>query len=222
MLFWFCSVGAWSGAAQLDSTMLNKDFQFEDGVYRSLSDFQLNQPTYAWSELDAQLVANPNNFSAVAAYIHTPSGDALSATEVWGISVDGLPYVRLAQEEIDAGDGVMRFAGLKVRGRLCLFAYTTEETKWVEIAAYNPLTGRPFRKGKVSQEVTVKHQYLLELATGIVAPFNRESLLGFIREDEQLSRTVRQLSDEEVSEKLYKCLLIYDDRNPIYLPVKGT
>ena len=114
----------------------------------------------------------------------------------------------------------MVFVGLKVRGKLCYYAYETKEERWVEIAAYNPLTGKPFRKGKVSKEIEVVREYLLHFENGQVRAFDKAGLLHFIEDDEQLWKTVDELTDEEVKRKLYKCLLIYDDRNPVYLPLK--
>lgn len=208
-------------SAQQDSMMLDKSFEFADGVYLSFEAFRANEPSYEWKEVEAKVASTPGSFSAQADFIIAKaSGDTLSRADIWGISLNGLPYVCLKKEE--AGDRPIKFAGMKVRGRISLYEYETEQTEWVEIAAYNPLTGKPFRRGKVSKSVTTTHQYLLDLTTGKVKPYNRDSLLGLIEDDQQLWRTVKELSKEEVGEKLYRCLLIYDDRNPIYLPVSNT
>jgi len=206
--------------SQQDSIMLDKSFQFENGIYLSFADFQANQPNYRWEEVDAKLAGTPGSFSAQADYLRIKGGDTLAAADIWGISLNGLPYICLKQRSQESG--LIQFAGFKVRGKLCLFTYETEKTEWVEIAAYNPLTGKPFRKGKVSKEVTVDHEYLLDFSSGTIQPFTREGLLGLIEDDNQLWRTVNELSEADAEEKLYRCLLIYDDRNPIYLPVKTT
>jgi len=219
LLLLFCLLPV-SFYAQQDSVMLDKSFQFADGVYLSFDAFRANEPSYEWRELDAKVAGTPGSFSAQADFFITKAGDTLSRADIWGICLNGLPYVCLKNEE--AGEGPIKFAGMKVRGRLCLYEFETQKTEWVEIAAYNPLTGKPFRRGKVSKSVTTEHQYLLDLTTGEIKPFNRSSLLSFIEDDEQLWRTVRDLSEEEAGEKLYRCLLIYDDRNPIYLPAPNV
>ena len=209
-----------SGMAQTDTTvMLDKDFRFLDGVYMNFEDFRNNTPTYPWEELDAQVVTSPSTFIAQADYIRTKSGDTLDVSGIWGISLNGLPYYRLESGAISTS-AAMVFVGLKVRGKLCYYAYETKEERWVEIAAYNPLTGKPFRKGKVSKEIEVVREYLLHFENGEVRAFDKAGLLHFIKDDEQLWKTVDELTDEEVKRKLYKCLLIYDDRNPVYLPLK--
>jgi hypothetical protein len=207
--------------AQQDSAMLDKRFEFRDGVYLTFEELQNNTPAYSWKELDTKLASSSSGASAQAEYIIVrASGDTLSKEGLWGISLNGLPYICLQDQ--GAGSTAMRFASLKVRGRLCLFTFETEKKEWVEIAAYNPLTGKPFRKGKVSKEVQVTHEFLLDFTTGEIQPFKKNNLLQLIKEDHQLWRTVNELSEDEADDKLYRCLLIYDDRNPIYLPLNNN
>jgi hypothetical protein len=215
-LYILCFVCCQIGFSQADSMMLDKDFKFLDGVYLSVEDFKANQPVYLWEEIEAQVVTSPSSLEAQADYIRKPNGELLTNEEIWGISLNGMPYISLK----NTNQTGLKFAGLKVRGKLCMFSYETKETEWVEIAAYNPLTGRPFRKGKVSKEVTKENKYILDFVSGAVLPFDRQSLLQFIVDDEKLWRTVEELEEDASDKKLYKCLLIYDDRNPVYLPVR--
>ena len=120
--------------------------------------------------------------------------------------------------ELPEAAHAMAFAGLRVRGRICYYAYDVEETKMIEIAAYNPLTGRPFRKGAVARKEAVTREEMLHFEDGRQSPFHKEAFLDWIADDPQLWRTVAELPEEELKEKLYKCLLIYDDRNPAYVP----
>ena len=202
--------------SQQDSTMLDKDFSFRDGIYLSVQDFQSNQPVYTWDEIEAQLVTVPSSHSAQADYIKIKEGEEINADDIWGISLNGMPYVCLVSEYAEKNTIV--FAALQVRGRLCYYTYEKKRTEWVEIAAYNPLTGRPFRKGKVSKEIKESYEYILNFTNGETEVFNKPGLLNFIKDDEQLWRTVNELSPSEVEQKLYKCLLIYDDRNPVFVP----
>ena len=202
--------------SQQDSMMLDKDFYFRDGIYLNIQDFQSNQPAYAWDEIEAQLVTVPSSHSAQADYIKIKGGEEINADDIWGISLNGMPYICLASEYADKNTIV--FAALQVRGRLCYYAFEKKRTEWVEIAAYNPLTGRPFRKGKVSKEIKESYEYVLNFSNGDTEVFDKPGLLKFIADDEQLWRTVNELSPSEVEQKLYKCLLIYDDRNPVFVP----
>ncbi|MCB0571276.1 MAG: hypothetical protein KDC66_16000 [Phaeodactylibacter sp.] len=204
-------------AAQTDSSLLDKGFRFQDGVYLSFDELRRNEPALSWNEVDAQLVSNMQAFSAQAAYIRRKGGGALPADSIWGFSLNGLPFVRLPDTVSVAG--AMAFAGLRVRGRICYFTYEAEETQMVEIAAYNPLTGKPFRKGVVPREKAVTKEYIMHFENGAVLPFGREAFQAWIEDDPQLWRTVVELPEAEAAEKLYKCLLIYDDRNQAFVPV---
>ena len=56
------------------------------------------------------------------------------------------------------------------------------------------------------------------LETGKIQPFGRATLQAWIEDDAQLWRTVSELTEAEAAEKLFKCLLIYDDRNQVLVP----
>ncbi|MCB0589390.1 MAG: hypothetical protein KDD06_29155 [Phaeodactylibacter sp.] len=207
------------GAAQPDSVQVTRDFQFTDGVYLAFEDFQANRPSLSWDEVDAQLVTSRQAFMAQAEYIRKKDGSFLPSDSIWGICLKGTPYILLP--DTATSKQVMVFAGLRVRGRICYYTYEAEESRTIEMAAYNPLTGRPFRKGAISREETVVRKRMLHFQDGRREVFSKEAFLDWITDDPQLWRTVDELSDKEAEEKLYKCLLIYDDRNPAYVPVKN-
>lgn len=89
--------------------------------------------------------------------------------------------------------------------------------KKVQVAAYNPLTGRPFRVGTVEREEEIIVEKIMRFETGEVAEFTFENVLAWIQDDPLLVETILELPDEEKQEKLFKCLLIYDDRNEVFL-----
>ena len=204
--------------AQPDSVQVTRNFQFEDGIYLTFEELQANRPSLSWEDVDAQLVASQQTFMAQVVYIRKKDGGQLLLDSIWGICLKGTPFVRLpdtAQEQ-----QAMMFSGLRVRGRIGYFTYEVEKTEMVEMAAYNPLTGRPFRKGAIPRKVAAVQEQILHFEDGRRNPFSREGFLEWIEDDQQLWRTVADLSDEEVQEKLYKCLLIYNDRNPVYVPAR--
>ncbi len=205
-------------ATQPDSVQVTRNFEFGDGIYLSFEELQANRPSLEWNEVDVQLVASQQSFTAQVAYIRRKDGSELPPDSIWGICLQGTPFIRLPDTAVNRQ--AMTFAGLRVRGRICYYTYEVEETRMVEIAAYNPLTGRPFRRGSVPKQVALVREKMLHFENGNQAAFSRENLLEWIKDDPQLWRTVAELSDEEAEEKLYKCLLIYDDRNPAYVPAR--
>lgn len=210
------SLGLNLAGAQPDSVLVTKNFKFEDGVYLTAGDWQQNRPAFTWEELDASLATNPQTFITQVESIRVrDSGASISPDSIWGISLGGIPYIRLDREA--SGTKATAFAGLRVRGKICYFSYPQDVTRQVQIKAYNPVTGRPFRSGVVDRTETVLREWMLDFRTGEVAEFNVENFQGWIADDPQLQRTVRELSPEEVEEKLFRCLLIYVDRNEVRL-----
>lgn len=204
--------------AQADSAQLKAAFRFQDGVYLSIASFQANQPDYQWKEVKAKLAANAESYRAQAEYIRPDKEAPLLRDDIWGIVLDGLPYIRIP-DTVTEDSSVLHFAGMRVRGRICYYEYEREEERLVEIKAYNPLTGRPFRRGNISKRETINESRILHLPTGQQGALDRSTLLSMIGDDAKMYRTVEELPESASTDMLYKCVLIYDDRNPIFMPV---
>ncbi len=205
-----------AASGQEDSVLITKNFKFRDGVYLTLAQWQANRPAYSWEEVDALLATNPQTFLTQVEKIRVrASGERINPDSLWGICLAGIPYVRIPKEE--ANKEVPTFAGLRVRGKICYFSYPSEVKRQVKVTAYNPLTKRPFRSGYVDRSETVDQEQMLDFTTGEVAPFEVGAFLEWITDDAQLVETVLALPDEEQKEKLFKCLLIYVDRHPVYV-----
>jgi len=211
-----------------DSLLLTKNFLFKDGVYLSLEALHRNAPDFAWDDLEALLTTSARAFVAKVARLKTKSGENIDLHSVLAISLEGVPYVRISQtrkversgmasEAEPSRERAVVFAGLKVRGKIAYFSYETDTTELVEILAYNPLTKRPFRKGNVPVKSTLAVEKIFYFPDGRIADFNRDRMLEWIGDDKQLWNTVNELGDDPNREKLYKCLLIYDDRNGFYI-----
>lgn len=201
--------------AQQDSVLLTKNFKFEDGIYLTLQDFQQNKPNYTWNEVSTNLATSHEGFIAQVEAIKI-DGHSLDLQQLWGICIGGIPYIRLPKGEVTEAATV--FAGLRVRGKICYFGYQQAVTEMQLVKAYNPLTGRAFRQGKIPVEKTMEYHFLLNFQTGQVVPFTKNNFLAWIKEDQQLWTTVQDLSTQEAQDKLFKCLLIYVDRNTVHLP----
>ena len=60
---------------------------------------------------------------------------------------------------------------------------------------------------------------MVNLETGSIANMEVSIFKKWIQDDQQLSNTINDLSVIEAREKLYKMLLIYNDRNPYFLMI---
>lgn len=198
-----------------NGTLVTKNFKFNDGLYLSFESFQDNNPDYNWVSLRASSVIIPENYTVKIEWIRLreEEGIEIPMDSIWGLTFNGIPYIRVSQEGKDFGF----FTALRVRGKICYFSYEAKETKMVDIAAYNPLTGRPYRQAKLPREVYAENEVMLDFESGELALFTPTNFLKWIKNDQDLVNTVKSLSNEDIQEKLFKCLLIYDDRNPVYI-----
>jgi hypothetical protein len=200
--------------AQSDTVQVTKNFRFRDGAYRSFADWQANKPSWPIDSLRVSAVTNPQTFLTQVEAIQHRNGTPLATDSLWGIVLDGIPYIRLPKGATPKS--LAAFAGLRLRGIICSYRYEDIEERIVEIQAYNPVTGVPFRKGKVKNRETVEHEYILHFRTGETLPFTRDNLVAWINDDQRLADAIRDIHEADLPEKLFKGLLIYVDRYPVY------
>ena len=201
-------------SAQTDSLILTKNYQFNDGVYLSFEAFQSNTPDYLWNDLRANLVTNPQTFLTQIQYIFIKKDEGdipLELNKIWGVSLAGIPYLKLT-DSLDK-KGMTSFAGLQLRGKICYYSFQEYKMVSIPIHAYNPYNGRPFRSSVIERKKNIKIEKILNFETGEIAELTVDNLKKWIQDDQKLLDTMNSLSDEELEEKLFKCLLIYCDRN---------
>ncbi len=216
------SVFSFKALAQKDSLILTKNYQFKDGVYLSFEAFQSNTPDYKWEELRANLVTNPKTFLTQVQYIFIKNEKEdirLDLNNIWCVSLGGIPYLKLPNDAIQKD--LTTFAGLQLRGKICYYSFEDYRMVKIPMHAYNPYTGKPFRSGIVEREKQLKFEKILNFETGEIVDLTVENLKKWIVDDQKLLDTMNSLSYEEVSDKLFKCLLIYVDRNVIRIKEKS-
>lgn len=199
-----------------EGPLVSKNFQFADGIYLSHTAFQHNQPDFPLSEIKANLFTNPQTFLTQVDSISVWQGKKLEPLDpmtIWIVCLGGIPYVRLPKGAVNKE--LATFAGLQLRGKICYFRYENLESRSIPMVAYNPATGKPFREAVVQRNVLVTYEKMLHFETGEIADFTVEHFLAWIQDDPELTISVRELGRDEVLEKLFKCLLIYDDRNVV-------
>ena len=220
-MWWATAIVAQSDAAPQDTVLLDNSFVFADGLYGSFDALKNNTPTHTWEEVYAQLFANPQTFVArLLSLDHRDQRTLLVADSLWGIVLEGVPYVRVPADA-HFGKGTP-FVGLKIRGRLAYYTWESRREEEVEIRAYNPLNGRPFRTGRVRKEIPVFYEQLLHFTDGHIEPFTINTVLAAIQSDTKLHRTLAELPEKEAWDQLYKMVQVFDDRNPFYLVVAAS
>ena len=202
------------GQEEQDTARITQTFQFNDGIYLSFESFQRNEPDISWFGLEASSIISDSKKTIKIDWLKRKAGDQdlIPMDSIWGICLNGLPYIQVENSQHPFGF----FTAIRVRGQICYFLYESKTTEMVEIKAYNPLTRRPFRKANLPREVDIELSKMLHFESGVILPFNKENFLSWIEDDPELWRTVNGFDEKEAKEKLFKCLLIYDDRHPIY------
>lgn len=203
--------------AQTDSLLVTKNFAFEDGVYLSFESFQRNEPAFSWDDLSANLFSNPQTYMAKVEYIQDKAtGKSISMDSIWGISLGGLPYIKIGS--LDRTSQLTNFAALRIRGKICYFDYEAFEEVAVPIKAYNPYTGEPYLESSVTRQKKVMEEWLMDFNSGEIIRLTPDNLKAWVADDAQLVDAINSLGDEAWEwEKLFKCILIYDDRHPTYI-----
>lgn len=218
---WLLPLLLWAplvAAAQTDSLPLDRDFRFADGLYRSFAALQSNTPDLRAAFMDGRMVILPEEYRLKVEALH-PKGRAdlaVSHTDMYALVIDGLPYLHIGYDSLRQ---FSEFAGLRARGRLSYFRY---DTSWVEqrvMTAYIPYTDRPFRQGSVSVEQQQTLHWVFDFTDGSRWLLSRDKLLARVAGDPALYRTVEALPPDAPFDDIYRCLLIYDDRHPLHLPV---
>jgi len=206
------------GQTSTDSLVLfNKDFQFKDGLYKNVEQLRSNQPQVALENLSGSLVWQENAYLLKVEELH-PMGRPdlqfnLDDFEI--ITYKGLPFFKVFEDSVRA---FTAYAGLRVRGHLSYFSYERSYTDSVMIKAYNPATGRPFRQQKIARPQRENIKTVINIATGERFDFKLENMFILLEDDPSLLKTIKALPPEEAREKMERFLLIYDDRNPLFLP----
>lgn len=216
----FGALLAGSAFAQSDSVWVSKNFLFREGIFLSYQSFRSNAPDMSWEEVEATLFTNPQTYLTHIREVKTAAGEgAIDPDSIWGICLQGIPYVRLERAWIQKE--LATFAPLELRGKICYFDFDRIDTVQVKMTAYNPANGLPFRQAMVDKEVEVNMPKILNFETGEVADFTRDNLLRWIAGDPALSQAALELGEDELESKLFKILLIYVDRNRVYIPMQG-
>lgn len=203
---------------QDSTTLLTNSFQFENGIYRTFEELKVNKPTYAWDEVET--FAHINREKKIVRFDLIEVIDSVNKllievnqNDFWGIVVEGIPYVRV----IDTMKKQIQFVELRTRGKLCYYYYESFEVREVPMIIYDPETQRPIWRQSVKNKIDVTIEKVLNFESGESVFFNIKNLKELIADDTQLSNTLADLKQAEAEQKLFKMLLIYNDRNKIYI-----
>ena len=201
--------------SQQEAEIVTKNYKFNDGVYFSFSDFKENQPVLRWEEVQGNLFSNPEAFTVKAETLKQktlgPSAENL-LDSIWGFSIGGIPYIKIEKKKEDL---LTLFSGMRVRGQLSYFSYEIREERDISFSAINPYTAKPFRRTVEKRNLKFKKEKILLFSTGEIMDYSYENMEILMKSDPTLLRALYQIEDYELEEKMFKCLLIYNDRHVV-------
>jgi hypothetical protein len=82
---------------------------------------------------------------------------------------------------------------------------------------HNPYTGERIGKKNISNRNLEFIQKILHFDSGEITDFNFDNFLNWSKDDLGLYKSLSEIKSEEREGKLFKSLLIYNDRNPVYI-----
>ncbi|HPH18624.1 MAG TPA: hypothetical protein PLE32_07600 [Haliscomenobacter sp.] len=188
---------------------------FQDGIYLSLEDLQSDKPHFLMSTVELSAVVNENKHTVEVDWIRLKKGDTLRMDSIWGLCWRGRPYIRVSSDSTKRKLAI--FTAFQTVGNICLFSYETEEERMVEIKAYFPDTGIPFRKGKIKNVDTVVRERMLRLATGEIVPLTQENLAIWVQDYPGAQQAVEELSPEKAQKTMPRIIVAYNEQNPFFL-----
>ncbi|PSR11978.1 MAG: hypothetical protein DA408_20020 [Bacteroidetes bacterium] len=206
-----------SGQAAVDSVAVDVNFQFVDGLYPNVAALKAHRPALVFGNLAGKLVLQEEEYLLKVESLY-PKGRpdlAIPLADIGVICFNGLPYFRAYEDSLRQ---FTVYAGLRVRGRLSYYTYEQQQPDTVLVKAYNPVTGRPFRQQAIIRTLPQLVEKVVDLATGLYYDFNLENMLHLLAADPALVSSLRELEPAEAEARLQRCLLIFDDRHPLYLP----
>lgn len=199
---------------------INKNTRFKNGVYTNFDEFQRNAPSYKLGQVkyfNYALDSEQNIlFLDDLAIEELPYSDLKSLDNIWGITVKGVPYIKVVPE-VQSSKNEVYFVQFYVLGSISYFYYKTFVNKTVMMAIYNPFTGMKVAEKPIVNKEKILVKKILNFQTGEIQPFTKENFKNWIANDPKLIESIDKLQKEELEEKLFKTLLIYNDRNPVSL-----
>ena len=145
------------GVSAQDKVVITKNFKFKDGIYRQFTHFQQNKPDMVWADVETNLVTSTFSLQTQIEFMNLKKTlKPLALDSIWGIVVDGIPYIRLPKNEQKKTATV--FSGLTLRGKICYFQFEDIQERTIPMTAYVPETGQPFMQKNVVQKENVTRE----------------------------------------------------------------
>lgn len=183
------------------------------GVYANFNELKSNQPSIQVSSLtnfDYDLNAEKNIL--ILSQEAQNELNQLLENPIWGLSIDNNAYIRTQDKE----NGRYYFVKLHIMGKISYYYYKAFRDKIVTMYVHNPYTGERIGERNITNKERVSVERILHFDTGESVDFSQQNLTNWTKDDRGLNKSIKALDKGELEDKLFKSLLIYNDRNKVY------
>lgn len=192
---------------------LTNNYSFKDGIYLRFEDFKKDASSKNNIIDSLQYDLNAEENILILSAHSQKLLDSLIPDKIWGLCINQIPYIRTEDQQ----DGRFYFVKLHVLGKISYYYYKAFREKEVIMYVHNPYTGERIGKKNISNRNLEFIQKILHFDSGEITDFNFDNFLNWSKDDLGLYKSLSEIKSEEREAKLFKSLLIYNDRNPVYI-----
>jgi hypothetical protein len=194
-------------------TPFDKKASIQEGFYRNFKELKDNQPSISFGQLtNLDYVLNAEENVLILSEATQNELNRISDQAIWGLSIKDKVYIRTQDKE----NGRYYFVHLHVMGKISYYYYKAFRDKIVTMYVHNPYTGERIGQRNITNKERVSVERILHFETGESLDYSHENLVEWTKDDLGLNKSIKSLTKEELDEKLFKSLLIYNDRNKVY------
>ncbi|MCK4919910.1 MAG: hypothetical protein KAS71_02625 [Bacteroidales bacterium] len=199
------------------------DFKFEDGFYLNFNMVKRNSPIppariitsidRSSSEFYSDLLRS-NLFTF---FDGNGVKQQINTSKIWGFSRNGVLYIKMSEG----------FHRITIVGGICHFVATivSYQNPYNDPYYGNPYSYRRYNPYSSAQNRTTKNQevnqYLLDFETGETYEYELKSVEILLMKDVELYDEYMTLKKKKKKQLKFYYLRKFNERNPIYLPVKN-
>jgi hypothetical protein len=194
-------------------TALTNNYSFKDGIYLRFEDFKKDASSKNNIIDSLQYDLNAEENILILSANSQKLLDSLIPDKIWGLCINQIPYIRTEDQQ----EGRFYFVKLHVLGKISYYYYKAFREKEVIMYVHNPYTGERIGKKNISNRNLEFIQKILHFDSGEITDFNFDNFLNWSKDDLGLYKSLSEIKSEEREAKLFKSLLIYNDRNPVYI-----
>jgi hypothetical protein len=212
--------------AQTDTSSMVRytpDFAFNEGIFLTFDQVRNNAPVPKSRLITDVDYYDKDYFIQVLSskyiyfYDYFGNRQEVKSSDIWGFSRNGVLYILMENE----------YFRITIVGRICHFVATTTtyEDRYYDPYYYNPYyynSYYPYRGYPSTYKSNEMKQYLLDFDTGEVYDYDTGNLQVLLMKDPELHDEYIQLRNKKKKQLRFLYLRKFNERNPLYLPVKSN